>query len=420
MTRHCPERACPYMNLHSVLAAVLAATAFSASAQSPEPVPVLLISIDGFRADYLERGLTPTLARLANGGVTTRGMHPSFPSSTFPNHYTLVTGKVPDHHGLVNNTMRDPQRPGATFKLSDHAAVTDAFWYNDATPLWVSARQQGKIASTFFWPGSEAAIQGVRPNDWVKYDGAMPYRKRVDTVVSWLARPVGKRPDFATLYFEGVDSAGHEFGPDSPEVNQALKDVDQAIEQLEQGLAKHHQAGKVNLVIVADHGMAAVKPERAILLDLLAPEADMTLISYGAVAGIDPKPGKEASVTAALTVPLHHGQCWTKATIPAKLNYGSHARVPAIVCAADNGWFFTTRKKLADNGANRGMHGYDPANRDMDALFVANGPAFKPGVTLPPFNNVDVYALLARLSGVRPEANDGDPATFLPALADQH
>ncbi|WP_189530435.1 alkaline phosphatase family protein [Paludibacterium paludis] len=399
----------------SAVSAALCAPVSAFATEAGRPAPVLLVSIDGFRADYLARGLTPNIARLALDGVGSAGMRPSFPSSTFPNHYTLVTGRYPDHHGIVNNTMRDPARPGAVFKLSDRAAVTDPFWWEGATPLWVSAQRQGKVAATMFWPGSETPIHGVLPDEWLRYDAAMPYSTRVDTVLSWLSREPGRRPDFATLYFEGVDSAGHEHGPDSPQVGKALEDADAAVGRLLDGLQRAGLKDRVNLLIVADHGMAAVDPDHAIELDKRADPNDMDVINSGAVAGVDPKPGKEERVLQALSAPMNHGRCMAKSALPASLHYGGHARVPAIVCIADPGWYFTAKGKFAGKGTI-GMHGYDPAAREMNALFVAHGPAFRKGVTLPAFGNVDLYPLMARLVGIHPEPNDGNAATFDAAL----
>jgi ectonucleotide pyrophosphatase/phosphodiesterase family protein 5 len=161
--------------------------------------PVILISIDGFRSDYLDRGITPNLSGLAKGGVRA-AMRPSFPSLTFPNHYTLVTGLRPDHHGIVNNTMTDPERPGITFKLSDHQQVTDQFWWDDGIPFWVDAEKAGIKTATMFWPGSEADIHDVRPSNWVKFDQDMTGENRVQQILAWLDLPVEQRPTALTLY----------------------------------------------------------------------------------------------------------------------------------------------------------------------------------------------------------------------------
>ena len=204
------------------------ALAFSAGcATTPpgpaKPAPLLLVSIDGYRADYLQRGLSPALAALARDGVRT-SMQPSFPSLTFPNHYTLVTGLRPDHHGIVNNTMYDIQL--GKFSLGNRKAVSDGRWWAQGTPLWETAERNGLRTATMFWPGSEADIHGRHPDYWKPYDGAVTPTQRVDQVLAWLDLPPGQRPTFLTLYFDAVDHAGHGHGPDSPQVDQALRETD--------------------------------------------------------------------------------------------------------------------------------------------------------------------------------------------------
>lgn len=374
--------------------------------------PVILISVDGLRADYLKRGLTPNISRLAARGVTTSAMRPSFPSLTFPNHYTLVTGLRPDHHGIVNNNMEDPAL--GRFALSIREAVSDGRWWADGEPIWVTAEKAGIPTATMFWPGSEAEIHGVRPSRWLPFDGAMPAAKRVDQVLDWLSnRPW---PGLATLYFDTVDHDGHEFGPDSPQVNRALQAVDRQIGRLLAGLkARRIDA---NIVLVADHGMAAVSPDRRIFLDSLLDPASIRLVAGGAVASINPVPAQAAAVRAALLRPHPHMQCWDKADIPARLHYGSHRRVPAILCLAQVGWMIWLSPPRADvpMAPLGGMHGYDPADPAMAASFVASGPAFRRGVVLPPFDNVDVHPLLLRLLGLPPMATDGDDALVRGAL----
>ncbi len=399
--------------LHLFCLALLLSACGHRPAAPPTPAPVLLISIDGFRPDYLDRGLTPALSALARGGAT-GAMRPAFPSLTFPNHYTLVTGLHPDQHGIVGNVMQDPAMPGVTFTLGDRTAVTDRRWWDGATPLWVSAERAGLRTATMFWPGSEAAIQGVRPSDWKVFDQAMPSAARVDQVLVWMARPPQERPGFATLYFDLVDTAGHRGGPDGAEVNAALSEVDRAIARLVEGLNAQGLAGKVNLVIVSDHGMAAVSPERVIVLDGVVDPTLAAPVTLGALAGVNPAPGRVAEAEAKLLGKHAHMECWRKGEIPARLRYGAHRRVPAIACLAEPGWVIASAAR--PYRATGGAHGYDSAAPDMAAVFIANGPAFAPGTTLGAFDAVDVYPLLAKLVGVAPEAHAGSLGATAPAL----
>lgn len=381
--------------------------------------PLLLISLDGVRAEYLQRGLTPNLERIAREGVRAEWMAPSYPSLTFPNHYTLVTGLRPDRHGIINNTMWD--RELGDFTLSNRDAVGDGRWWS-GEPVWVGAEKAGMRTATMFWPGSEAAVQGVRPWQWRPFDKDLPLDSRVDQVLDWLALPPAQRPRLATLYFEHVDTAGHDTGPDSEHVNQTLREVDAALGRLLSGLQARGQLDRINLIVVSDHGMTATSPQRAIAVEDMVSPDDANAITTGQVAGFSPKPGREASAEKQLLRDHGNAQCWRKQELPARWHYGSHPRIPAIVCQADEGWLLVKRASLqrwVDKGwQGGGSHGYDPALPSMHAIFLARGPAFRSGVSLPGFDNVDVYPLLTRLLGIEAAPNDGNPQTLLPALND--
>ncbi len=379
------------------------------------PAPVLLVSIDSFRPDYLDRGITPNLARLAREGVRARWMQPSYPSLTFPNHYTLVTGLRPDHHGIVHNTMRDATL--GDFSLSNEQAVREPRWWG-GEPLWVTAERAGLRTATLFWPGSEAPIQDTWPTDWLPYDDDMPMAARVDTVLDWLSRPGRQQPRLTTLYFGALDHAAHDFGPDAPQTNRTLREIDTAIGRLLRGLDKRRLADRVNLVIVSDHGMAAVPAEQTFPIDSLVDAGDAHYVTAGEVLGFVPTPGHEAAAESRLLGRHAHHECWRKAELPARWRYGTHPRIPPIVCQLDPGWSAMTAARLAKRraGATRGAHGFDPADPSMRALFIAHGPAFRNGVELAPFENVDVYPLLAKLLGLPARANDGTLDSVLPAL----
>jgi len=381
----------------------LFALLFSLSAAARQTV--LLVSIDGFRTDYLARGVTPNLSALAAGGVQA-AMRPSFPSLTFPNHYTLVTGRYPDHHGIVDNMMDDPSRAHPHFTYSDHESSQEPAWWEEATPLWVSVQRQGGHAATLFWPGSETEIHGVRPDHYLPYDKGMADSDRVGQVLAWLDLPEDARPSFLTLYFDKVDTAGHHEGPDSAAVNQALGGVDAAIGQLIEGLKQRGLGGQIDLIVVADHGMAAIK--HTIYIDDIVPPADIHVVADGAMMGLAPAPGAEDRAGKALFAAHRHMVCRKKQDMPARLHYGANPRVPAILCLADPGWVITTHEAAAKRTSPYvATHGYDNRAKDMAALFIANGPDFRAGVRHAGFDNVDIYPLMAKLLGVTPESNDG-------------
>jgi predicted AlkP superfamily pyrophosphatase or phosphodiesterase len=381
----------------------------AAPAEAKPPVTIL-VSIDGFRADYLTRGVTPNLSALAAAGISA-AMRPSFPSITFPNHYTIVTGLRPDRSGIVGNRMEDARRPGEVFTMQSDAP----FWWTEGEPIWVTAERAGIQTATMFWPGSNVDWKGVRPHDWVQFNGAISDRQRIDGVIDWLRRPAANRPRLITVYFDEVDHAGHDFGPDAPETTRAVATVDAAIGRLRDGLAELGQPA--NLVIVADHGMAATSAERVVQLDRLLPKDSFTAIADGPYVGLTPAPGKTARIEKLLLRQHDHFACWRKAELPERLHYGHNDRVPPIVCLAETGWMVLTRPQPADRPVHGGAHGYDNAVPEMRALFLAAGPAIRPLGTLPDFDNVDVAPLLRDLIGLPQDTTlDGNDAPFRAAL----
>jgi predicted AlkP superfamily pyrophosphatase or phosphodiesterase len=378
------------------------------------PTPLLLISIDAYRYDYIDRGLSPTLAMLAKTGMQAASMQPSFPSLTFPNHYTIVTGLYPDHHGIVNNTMFDAQL--GKFSLGNRKAVSDGRWWAEGTPIWETADAHGLRTATMFWPGAEANIHDHHPDEWMPYDCKVTLDRRVDQVLAWLDQPATQRPTFLTLYFDAVDHAGHKYGPDTPQVNDALRETDEAMTRLVQGLEQRGLFDKINLIVLADHGMASNPLPNSVLIDRLIPLDQVQTVSMGILAGFNPKDGSAkavgdfAAIEHQLEQPQQHMQCWDKTRVPARLHYGSNPRVPQLLCLANVGWRVTTTDYLASHKGDIsiGEHGYDNADPLMQALFVAHGPAFRVDAKVGAFPNVDVYPLMTHLLGLPPAANDGD------------
>lgn len=403
------------MRLLVLICLVLVAGCAAHPARGPAGDTVILVSIDGFRNDFLQRGRTPTLATLAREGVRAESLRPAFPTLTFPAHYTLVTGLHPDHHGIINNRMTDPAS-GKRFVYKDRDLASDPAWWG-GEPLWVGAERQGVSTATMFWPGSDVEIDGTRPRHWLPFDGAMAPSERVDQVLRWLDLPPARRPRFLTLYFEQVDKAGHRHGPDSPEVDAALREVDDALARLRAGLRERRLDARSNLVIVSDHGSTTTRPDMRVHLDDLIPLADVRVVNYGVLAGVEPLPGKSAAIERALLVPHGHMQCWRKTELPPRFHYGTHARVPALLCLAAPGAIITSHE-YSDRGGHysAGEHGYDNAHPEMAALFVAHGPAFRSGVVVPTIDGVDVYPLLAHLLGIPAAANDGDFSAVAGAL----
>lgn len=377
------------------------------------PATVVLVSVDGLRATTVGTGIMPTVDAIAASGVHAAWLTPSYPTQTFPNHYTLVTGLRPDHHGIVHNDMHDAVL--GTF-VSKRSSARDGRWWG-GEPIWVTLQKQGGIAATMFWPGSEARIAGQRPYFYLTYDKQMPAAARCDQVLAWLELPAAQRPGLVTLYFENYDVAAHASGADSQASTAALQEVDAALARLRDGLQRRGLAATTDLIVVSDHGMITVRSEDVSYLDDLVPTDSIEVIHTGPLAGLNPKPVHVRQVEAALLGRHDHYECWRKQDLPARWQYGRNPRVPEILCQADAGWRVVMHG-TPESAKRQGEHGYAPETPEMRATFVATGPDFIDGTQLPAFDNVDVYALLARLLHITPAPNDGKLEPLLPALRD--
>jgi len=398
---------------HAALALIVL---FSVAAQAQKindlKPTVILISLDGFRYDYVDKFNTPNLARLAHEGVRAKWMIPSFPTKTFPNHYTIATGLYPEHHGIVENNVSDF---GEIFKIDDRQRVQDSRWWW-GEPIWVTAQKQGQISGSYFFVGSEAEVDGIRPRLWKTYNGKVPPEMRVDGVLHWLDLPADKRPTMIAMYFSDTDDAGHEFGPDAEETRYAALNADRYIGQLMDGLRKRGVDDRVNIIVVSDHGMAARDQHNAIVMDDYFDTMDKSLadpvLTTGEIWQIFPKPGKENLIVERLKA-IQHATCWRKSEIPARLHYNEGRRIAPIVCSSDEGWNMTSRKRFEetkksdDFDKTRGAHGYDNKYQSMQATFIAHGPAFKKGYVAEPFENIHVYELMCKILGLKPAKNDG-------------
>lgn len=392
----------------AALGLALGATGRTSPAQSGGQASVVLVSIDGLRFDYLDRYPSPNLHRLMAQGVRAP-LVPDFPTKTFPNHYSIVTGLLPRHHGVVDNTMYDPFF-NTVFHVSDAALQGDSRWWG-GQPIWVTAEKQGRISASFFWPGSEAPILGVRPHYWRHYYSGVSNAARVRQVLAWFSLPAASRPVFVTLYFSDVDNAGHDFGPESPEVAAALLRVDSAVGMLVDGLAA--RARPVNVIVVSDHGMSPISPDSVIALDDYLDLSWLARTTGGnPMLGLWPRAGLEDSVYRALRGKHPHLAVWRRNEVPERLGYRGNPRIPPILAAADVGWSVTLRRRDVALNPGRfrgGTHGYDDTLSVMRAVFIAAGPAFRNGYVAPSFRNIHIYDLIAGILGLTPAPNDGSP-----------
>ncbi|MCU0407957.1 MAG: ectonucleotide pyrophosphatase/phosphodiesterase [Bacteroidales bacterium] len=391
--------------LIAVLILAVIISGFRSDSRKPLKNYVLMVSLDAFRWDYNRIYKTPNLNRLAADGVSAERMISSFPTNTFPNHYSIATGLYPDHHGLINNSFAAPDL-GLFYRIGDRAAVENPAFYG-GEPIWVTAQKQGIKAASYFWVGSEAPVAGMHPFYWKKYDESHSYEARIDTVVKWLGYPPEKRPGLVTLYFDEPDATSHDSGPVSEKTGRVVEHLDSLIGVLRAKLSQLPDAGRINLIVLSDHGMAEVSPERYVNLRQYIPERLTASIAGGnPVYLVNPAEGKGDSVLMLLKG-AKGLKAWKKGELPARWNYGTHPRIPEIVVVADSSWSIGT---WPDGSRIRGgAHGYDNFNPDLFSIFYADGPAFRKNFKVKELNNVDVYNLICMILGIKPAPNDGNP-----------
>lgn len=359
---------------------------------------LVLVSIDGFSRDYLSIYPTPALDRIAAAGLRAESLRPVYPSLTFPNHYSIATGLYPSEHGIVSNRFPDETR-GSWYKLSDRDSVEDGRWYG-GEPIWVAAEKHGLVSAAYYFVGTEAAIQGVRPSHWHSFDAAVPGSDRVAQVVEWLAWPEETRPRLITLYFEHVDTAGHEFGRGSPELARAVAEVDANVGRLLDAIAGQGLADEVNVLVVSDHGQANyVDPAGSFVLREHIDPAGLEIVAGGAYAWIyqqQPDRERALAIRDAINENWSHGRAVLREEAPAEWHVTDSPRYPEIFVVPDVGHgVIVDREGLA--WLTKGDHGWEPSAEAMHGIFLGAGPGLPSGVTIGEISAVDLYPLMLEL-----------------------
>lgn len=364
---------------------------------------LVVLSLDGFRWDYCDIYDTPNLNKIRRLGVKAEYVESSYPTVTFPNHYSMATGLYPDHHGVVNNTFYDAVLKD-TFSLSRRDRVENpAFWGGE--PIWVTAETQNLNSAVFFWPGSEAPVKGVQADFWKKYDGSVPFEQRVDTVESWLRLPGHVRPHLILWYIAEPDHTGHVAGPNSHQTRAMVQRLDSIVGSFMDKLSLLPHADKLNVIITSDHGMAPTSDERVVYLsDYLDPEWLERQFCY-TIGLLYTKPQHREKVLEALQK-APNIRAFKKEALPERLRYGQNARVGDVVVIPDCGWLLAGDRQRKPSGG--GAHGYDNECSDMRMIFFAYGPAFRQHYAQPPMANVDLYNLMAAILRLTPAPNDGN------------
>lgn len=368
---------------------------------------VILVSLDGFRADYLDRLDLPNFQRLIQNGVRAQGLIPVFPSVTTPNHYSIATGLYPERHGLVGNVFYDPKREQVFY---DAHTRHDGSWYR-GQPIWVTAETQGMVAACYFWFECEASIQGIRPSYLQPYDERIPNAVRVDQILPWLQFPAERRPHVLTLYMNDLDNAGHHFGADSREIAMAAEAIDQTLGLLLDRLKTLPIADQVYVVLVSDHGMLSIHRDQILWMDdLIHEEPDEWIGALGSYASLHLNPSVHDPIKTRdqLNAVLQHGRAYLREELPESLHYRHDRRIGDVVILMDMPYLIWWKE--FESFLPHGEHGWDPSHPEMHGIFVATGPGIKKRATIPPFENIHIYPLLAELLGLTiPPDIDGRP-----------
>ena len=382
-----------------------ASSGFS-QATEVEPI-VILISLDGFRHDYVERFQPENLSKFVKVGTAAEALIPSFPTKTFPNHYTIATGMLPEHHGLVDNSFYEPFKD-QVYTMGNRDIVQDGYWYG-GTPLWVLAENNGIKAVSYFFVGSEAPVQGIRPSEYFDYDGRVPNLTRISKVFEWLQLPDAERPRFIALYFSDMDDVGHAYGPSNDEkLDERLTRLDHELGALFEGIKSFDLP--INVIIVSDHGMADVQKDKLINLDELTEGIQARIVNNGALAHVhlEDKSDQKAAIELIQSRSAHI----TIDDLEENENYTDTSRFPQrigdFLILPEFGYY------LADNRGmmryqNRaallktdvfGEHGFSPRNKDVWGIFYANGPQIKSENQIDAFQNIHIYPMICKLLGL--------------------
>ncbi len=379
-------------SLVSLVTVALATSGGTNSAEHLQKPTVLMISIDGFRFDYIEKFGAPHLAEIAASGVRAESMKPSFPSLTFPNHITLMTGRYPGNHGIVGNSFYDKVRK-EKYSIGIGKTVRDGTWYL-ADALWTIAERAGMVTGIYFWVGSESKIGGVDPTYFMPYSDDTPNEDRVAKVEEWLSLPDESRPHLVGLYFSDVDSAGHKFGTDSEQTKEAVLTIDNFVGRLDRFITDRNL--NVNMIVVSDHGMQNLDTNKVVELGRITDLSKFTWGDKGAVVNL--YSDDDALVAKAyedLKASEAHYRVYRRGELPVEFKYDHASRVGDIVLVAEMPYYLldqiTPEKPLK---LNKATHGWDPSNQSMHALFIAKGPQFKSGLVIPTFDNVNVFPLV--------------------------
>lgn len=365
---------------------------------------VLLVSMDGFRWDYLNRNITPSINKFADSNVKALSLMPVFPSKTFPNHYSIITGLYAENHGIISNSFLNPF-DGSKYSLSDKIAVTNSYWYKGEA-FWETAKRNGIITASYFWPGSEVDLEYRKPDYFVKYQHDTRFEDRVKGVINWLTLPYEKRPHFLTLYFHEPDAISHSKGVFSNETNEMLRRMDTIFAYLLFELKQINMLDSVDIILISDHGMEDVSDDRTIDIKDLLGDQNCIYDNQITFVMIYEKGNNIDDLYQFLKQREDHFTVYKKNEIPDYLNYSRHPFISSILLIADPGWIFVEKDKQDKYKYSlKATHGWDNYWINMHGIFIAGGPSFKENYVVGTLQNIDIYPLLCKIFNIQPAGN---------------
>lgn len=365
----------------------------------------ILVSFDGFRWDYLNRGITPNFQEVEKEGVRALSLKPSFPTKTFPNHYSIISGMYPQNHGIIFNSFTNNIN-GKKYRIGSATEVKNSAWYLGEA-FWETARRNGIITASYFWPGSEVDLERRRPNYIMTYNHNTPYIDRIEGVINWLRLPVKERPRFITLYFHDTDTFGHNYGPNSEQINISISRVDTLVGIINDKLKEIGLLDSTNVIFVSDHGMTEISVDRVVNIEKLLENYDVLIGGSKPVMMIKTKNDQLNEVYKLLKERENHYKVYLRDELPTYFHFSKNQFIYPIILVADLGWSLVTERWLKGLQRNntKGNHGYDNNSTDMHGIFLAKGPSFKSGYQTGTISNIDIYPLLCKIYNIFPRAN---------------
>ena len=377
------------------------------SKESEKKPYLILISLDGFRWDYVEKYKPPHLINFIKNGINSESLIPSFPTKTFPNHYTIATGMYPEKHGIIANSFYSYDKD-MTYKIRDREKVEDGSFYG-GNPIWIQANKANMVTASYFFVGTEANIQGLKPTYYYRFDNSVKNEVRVNQAIDWLKLPPKKRPHLITMYFSDMDDTGHKYGTkNDEELKKTLFELDKQLGNLFKGIEK--TGLPVNIIIVSDHGMSTVSISNFISIEKIENDSLYTSIDNGAIVNIHPNNKNQIdSIYTYLKKKESNFKVYKTENTPGFEYIPKNKNWGAIQILPDFGYYFSSTKGIASRkqhtNTNFGVHGYDQKYKDMHGIFYANGPAFKKAYRTPSIKNIHIYPLMCEILGLEVPSN---------------